>query len=159
MSNLSLFCAYWIPVGEERLHCHFSISSTLCSLVRFFTLPGYSSPSFSLKKMWKSIFYLTLILRDCSRTEHKETLFVSTFMNKFLHILIRDITTCSLLYVEGWKNSFFFLLINLFYLFLAVLSLYCCTQAFSSCGEWGLLFVAVLGLLIAVAPLVAEHGL
>ena len=30
---------------------------------------------------------------------------------------------------------------------------------FSSCGEQGLLFVAVRGLLIAVASLVAEHGL
>ena len=30
---------------------------------------------------------------------------------------------------------------------------------FSSCGEQGLLFVAVHGLLIAVASLVAEHGL
>ena len=32
-------------------------------------------------------------------------------------------------------------------------------RLFSSCGEWGLLFVAVRGLLIAVASLVAEHGL
>ena len=31
--------------------------------------------------------------------------------------------------------------------------------AFSSCGERGLLFVAVRGLLIAVASLVVEHGL
>ena len=31
--------------------------------------------------------------------------------------------------------------------------------AFSSCGEWGLLFVAVHGLLIAIACLVAEHRL
>ena len=30
---------------------------------------------------------------------------------------------------------------------------------FSSCGEWGLLFVVVCGLLIVVASLVAEHGL
>ena len=45
------------------------------------------------------------------------------------------------------------------YLFLAALSLCCCTRAFSSCGEQGLLFVAVRGLLIAVASLVAEHGL
>ena len=30
---------------------------------------------------------------------------------------------------------------------------------FSSCGEPGLLFVVVCGLLIAVASLVAEHGL
>ena len=43
-------------------------------------------------------------------------------------------------------------------LFLAALGLCCCTWAFSSCGEQGLLFVAVRGLLIAVAPLVVEHG-
>ena len=43
--------------------------------------------------------------------------------------------------------------------FLAALGLRCCTQAFSSCSELGLLFVVVRGLLIAVAFLVAEHGL
>ena len=32
-------------------------------------------------------------------------------------------------------------------------------MAFPSCGEWELLFIAVLRLLIAVASLVAEHGL
>ena len=49
---------------------------------------------------------------------------------------------------------------------MAELGLCCCTRAFSSCGEWGLLFVAVHGLLIevhglliAVTSLVAEHGL
>ena len=52
-----------------------------------------------------------------------------------------------------------FILIHLFiHLFLAALGLRC-TQTFSSCGEWGLLFVAVHGLLIAVASLVVEHGL
>ena len=45
------------------------------------------------------------------------------------------------------------------YLFLAALSLHCCTWTFSSCSERGLLFIAVSGLLIAVASLVAEHGL
>ena len=45
------------------------------------------------------------------------------------------------------------------YLFLAALGLRCCTRAFSSCGERGLLFVAVRGFLIAVASLVAEHRL
>ena len=54
---------------------------------------------------------------------------------------------------------FFFFKEHLFiYLFLAVLGLCCCTRAFSSCGEWGLLFVAVRGLLIVLAFLV-EHGL
>ena len=45
------------------------------------------------------------------------------------------------------------------YLFLAVLGLRCCARAFSSCSKRGLLFVVVRGLLIAVASLVAEHGL
>ena len=57
-------------------------------------------------------------------------------------------------------ESCLFLKINLFiYLFLAALGLHCCARAFSSCGERGLLFVAVRGLLIAVASVVAEHGL
>ena len=42
---------------------------------------------------------------------------------------------------------------------MAVLGLWCCARAFSSCGEQGLHFVVVRGLLIAVAYLVAEHGL
>ena len=53
-----------------------------------------------------------------------------------------------------------FLFIYLFiYLFLAALGLHYCAQAFSSCGERGLLFVAVRRLLIAVASLVVEHRL
>ena len=54
------------------------------------------------------------------------------------------------------KKSFNFLKI---YLFLAALGLCCCARAFSSCGEQGLLFIVVRGLLIAVASLVAEHRL
>ena len=54
------------------------------------------------------------------------------------------------------KLFFFFFLI---YSFLSVLGSRLCARAFSSCGEQGLLFVAVRGLLIAVASLVAEHGL
>ena len=42
---------------------------------------------------------------------------------------------------------------------MSVLGLRCCTQALSSCGERGLLFVVVRGLLTAVASLVVEHGL
>ena len=42
---------------------------------------------------------------------------------------------------------------------MAALGLCCCTQAFSSCGERGLPFIAVRGLLIAVASLVAARAL
>ena len=51
---------------------------------------------------------------------------------------------------------FVFVFLNLF---LAALGLCCCVRAFSSRSKWGLLFVAVRGLLIAAASLVAEHGL
>ena len=54
-------------------------------------------------------------------------------------------------------QSFFFF--KLICLFLAELGLHSCTQAFSSCGERGLLFVVVRRLLIVVASLVVEHGL
>ena len=53
----------------------------------------------------------------------------------------------------------FFFLIYFIYLFLAALGLRCCARAFSSCGERGLLFIVVRGLLIVVASLVAERGL
>ena len=56
------------------------------------------------------------------------------------------------------KNIYLFICLFI-YLFLAALGPHCCAQAFSSCGEQGLLFVAVCRLLIAVASLVAEHGL
>ena len=54
------------------------------------------------------------------------------------------------------KKKFF--LIYLFY-FLSALGLCCCMQAFSSCGQRELLFIAVHGLLTEVASLVAEPGL
>ena len=48
---------------------------------------------------------------------------------------------------------------KIYLLFLAVLGLHCCTRAFSSCGEQELLFIVMHGLLVAVASLIAEHGL
>ena len=44
-------------------------------------------------------------------------------------------------------------------LLLAAQCLCCCVRAFSSCSKQGLLFLTVHGLLIAVASLVAKHGL
>ena len=52
--------------------------------------------------------------------------------------------------------KFFF---HKFIYFWAALVPHCCVWAFSTCGEQGLLFIVVHGLFIAVASLVAEHGL
>ena len=41
---------------------------------------------------------------------------------------------------------------------MAALGLRCCVQAFSSCGEWELLFIVVRRLVIVMASFV-EHGL
>ena len=49
-------------------------------------------------------------------------------------------------------HTFLFILF-IYFLFLATLCLRSCMRAFSSCGEQGLLFVAVRRLLIAVASL------
>ena len=48
---------------------------------------------------------------------------------------------------------------SFFSLIEAALGLRSCAWIFSSCGEWGLLSSVARGLLIAVASLVAEHGL
>ena len=53
----------------------------------------------------------------------------------------------------------FFVFVCLFIYLLAALGLRCCARTFSSCHKQGLLFVAMHGLLIAVASLVAEHRL
>ena len=55
------------------------------------------------------------------------------------------------LFLKNYLCIYFYLLLR--WVFVAVRGL------FSSCGERGLLFVAVRGLLIVVASLVAEHGL
>ena len=65
----------------------------------------------------------------------------------------------SLCLAQVLSSFFFFFLIKFIYLFLAALGLHCCARALFSCGEWGLLFVAVRELLIAVASLVAVRGL
>ena len=57
------------------------------------------------------------------------------------------------------KSFFFFFNFIYFYLFMAVLGLRFCARAFSSCGKWGSLFIAVRGPLTIAASLVAEHRL
>ena len=57
------------------------------------------------------------------------------------------------------QPSVLVLLILFVCFFLAVMSLRCCTGPFSTCGEWRLLLVAVCGLLVALASLIAENRL
>ena len=64
---------------------------------------------------------------------------------RFTHVAANDIIS-------------FFLGFKIYYYYYFWLRwVFVAARAFSSCGERGLLFVAVHGLLIAVASLVAEH--
>ena len=72
------------------------------------------------------------------------------------------VTICAEGIFSQFVTCLYFIIIIIFiylFIFLAALGLCCCTQAFSSCDEWGLLFVVVCGLLIVVSSLVAEHRL
>ena len=60
---------------------------------------------------------------------------------------------------KPYRKVIIIIILKCIYLFLSALGPCCCARAFSSCSERGLLFVAVRGLLIAVASLVAEHRL
>ena len=74
------------------------------------------------------------------------------------HLNCTEFNLNKYIYMLKWLYFFSFFFI-LFILFLAVSGLHRCVQPFSSCGERGLLFIAVHGLLIAVASLVVERGL
>ena len=101
--------------------------------------------------------------------------------SKNQHFIFVDFHFCfSILYFINFHSNLYFLsfvsctlsllfffqcrkvelqIIFFFFKFLTVLGLCFCALAFSSCGEWGLLFVVVCGLLIAMASLVVEQGL
>ena len=83
---------------------------------------------------------------------------LAPFRSELLKMLNSDSTLQLSCEIDSLIQSLLWELFLKFF-FLAVLGLHCCVRAFSSCGELGLLFVAVRGLLTAVASLVVEHGL
>ena len=78
---------------------------------------------------------------------------ISNIYNRSYHLQIfSSIHQVVFLFGRWFINRIFKILFILFILaVLAVLGLCCCTRAFSSYGERGLLFIVVCGLLVAVA--------
>ena len=91
-------------------------------------------------------------------------LFFSSLRHQVLGAIIAETACDSLLTSMTALLSSARVFHRLFYffiylLFMAVLGLCFCARAFSSCGKWGPLFIAVRGPLIIVASLVAKHRL
>ena len=128
-----------ITVGEH----HLLIIVPLCSTQAFYTICIFQGRQSYLGKF--------------GLLEVKSTSPIIALLT-FQHLLspVRVIAYMKHFYFFNFKNLFIYLFI---YLFLAALGIRCCAWAFSSCGKWGLIFVVVRGLLIAVASLVAEHRL
>ena len=61
-------------------------------------------------------------------------------------------------HIDIYAYAFIFIYYYFLNLLLAALGLRCCARVFSSCGKRGLLFVAVCGLLVAVASLIQSMG-
>ena len=78
-----------------------------------------------------------------------------TIQIALLIFFCRSFRTFLCLYTSS--KIFFFLIF--IYLFMAVLGLRFWARAFSSCGKWGPLFIAVRGPLIIAGSLVAKHRL
>ena len=131
-SGKSCFCCFLAVFIKLRLRTPFWPRTRPCSRHLYFII--YNPCVNPIKQILLFMFYPWRIWSSASlRNEPKVT---SQALLKFVKFF-----------------NFYFIY------FLAVLGLRCCPRAFSSCGEWGLLFVAVRGLLIAVASLVVEHGL
>ena len=89
-----------------------------------------------------------------ARHEYRRYYMIIIFVNMQWH------KTLSLVASLAMSGSLFFFFFNFYlfiYLFMAVLGLRFCARAFSSCGKWGPLFIAVRGPLMIMASLVAEH--
>ena len=97
----------------------------------------------------------TVVTTQKTRSNFKYDIQLFFFFFKYCYLMI-------------FFNNFFFtssllFILNLFYLFIylfmAVLGLRFCARAFSSCGKWGPLFIAVRGPFTIAAPPVAGHRL
>ena len=86
-----------------------------------------------------------------------------SFLHHFSPYSLQIPLVIALFRKQAWNLNSFFFFFNFFkfiyLLFMAVLGLRFCERAFSSCGKWGPLFIAVCGPLIIAASLVAEHRL
>jgi len=111
-----------------------------CSVLAIFSIHNRKVPCIPVSHLTNTHHCFPLVEQNqLSLATHRKIMYMQLH-----HFRDKNACTC----------SYFFKYINLF---LAMLGLCCCEQAFSSCREQGLLFTAVHRLLIAMASPVAEH--
>ena len=96
--------------------------------------------------------------REAPVISYAEHIFRYLLTILYVFLLWKNICSAPLPFLKLDCLGFFFSLLILSSLFLAVLGLQCCMWAFFSHGEQGLLFIAVHRLLIAVASLLWSPG-
>ena len=129
-------------VSLFNLHFHDEVESLHIFIE--FPLMKFLLPIFLLY----CLFFFSLV---CIYIQYISSFLVLSMCCKYTHSLM-----CLF---ESSLYQFLILTLTNLSLSLAALGLRCRAQAFSSCSERGLLFIAVRGLLTAVASLVVEHRL
>ena len=131
-----------------------SKSSSSSSSSSPFPLPDPPITYWCLVVLVLLVEYTVISPLNCLCTSVRNQLFI------YLWVYICTLYSVSLIYLYFFFSLFFsFFKFYLFILFMAVLGPCFCVRAFSSCGKWGPLFIAVRGPLTIAASLVAEHRL
>ena len=172
-NNFSSLCFYFLQINTVELMDHMIVpffifweTSILFSIV---TTPIY----IPFNKAWGFLFTFSQIIvisnlfdnshsNRCEVISHSRLIFISLMINgvKYLFMYLLAICMSSLEKISiQIFYPFFFWFILVFYLFMAVLGLRFCARAFSSCGKWGPLFIAVRGAFTITASLIAEPRL
>ena len=102
--------------------------------------------------VWKSCKRIKIQQRESHIKENRVLHLSTSFFVYFVSQVFCHCQMTQLAFIYFFNKSIYLFI-------LAALGLRCCTWAFSSCGERGLLFVVVRGLLIAVASLAAQRVL
>ena len=119
-----------------------SLLQALCKSQNSPASPAVFQPHPRTGIHYRSVMTKPLLHRVAPRAEKKQTQ-----------------SSCMALFFFFFFKHRQYVLFFFFNLFLAVLGLRFCARAFSSCGRWGPLFIAVHRPLIIAASLVAEHRL
>ena len=164
LAALGLRCCVWAfsSCGERGLSCF-----AACGIF----LDQGLNPWFKKKLYNEAVFYFYIkhffLLSTCSFAKnhfpslktHSIVFIQENSLSYFYTLWLWILQENSLSYSYTLRLWVLFHQVCCCFFFLAGLCLRCYAWAFSSCGEQGLRFVAVLGLLIVVASLVVEHRL